>query len=57
MNSAEAWSQEPRQAPTGGGEASVISAVRDDLRAPQAVVEGTARGTGQEFFRFLSKRT
>src|SRR5216683_5378010 len=29
------------------------SAVRDDLRALRAVVEGTARGTGQEFFRSL----
>ncbi len=52
-NSAGPPSQEPRQAPTGAGEASVFSAVRDDLRALQAVVEGTARGTGQEFFRSL----
>jgi PAS domain S-box-containing protein len=29
------------------------SAVQDDLRALRAVVEGTARGTGQEFFRSL----
>jgi PAS domain S-box-containing protein len=29
------------------------SAARDDLGALQAVVEGTARGTGQEFFRSL----
>jgi PAS domain S-box-containing protein len=41
------------RAPNGAGEASVISAVRDDLRALQAVVEGTADGTGQEFFRSL----
>src|SRR5438045_2512087 len=41
------------QAPTGAGKASVTSAVRDDLRALHAVVEGTARGTGQEFFRSL----
>jgi formate hydrogenlyase transcriptional activator len=42
--------QEPRRAPN---EATVISSVRDDLRALQAVVEGTARGTGQEFFESL----
>jgi PAS domain S-box-containing protein len=53
QNSAGALSQERRQAPTGAGEASVISAVSDDLRALEAVVEGTAHGTGQEFFRSL----
>jgi formate hydrogenlyase transcriptional activator len=36
-----------------GDDASVSSEVRDDLRALQAVVEGTARGTGQEFFQSL----
>ena len=41
------------QAPIGPGEASAASAVRDDLRALHAVVEGTAGGTGQEFFRCL----
>ncbi len=30
-----------------------MRAVRDDLRALHAVVEGTARGTGQEFFQSL----
>ena len=35
------------------GEASVASTVREDLRALRAVVEGTARGTGQEFFQSL----
>jgi PAS domain S-box-containing protein len=45
--------QGSRQALTGPGEASAISAVRDDLRALHAVVEGTARRTGQEFFRSL----
>src|SRR5512144_1416591 len=45
--------QQPCEAPTDAGEASVISAVRDDLRVLQEVVEGTARGTGQEFFRSL----
>jgi PAS domain S-box-containing protein len=34
-------------------EARVATTVRDDLRALQAVVEGTAHGTGQEFFRSL----
>src|SRR5215831_7429946 len=46
-------SQGPRQAPTGGGEASAASVVPDDLHALRAVVEGTAGGTGQEFFRSL----
>jgi formate hydrogenlyase transcriptional activator len=45
--------QEPYWAPTGADEASVGSAVRDDLRALQEVVEGTAYGTGEEFFRSL----
>jgi formate hydrogenlyase transcriptional activator len=53
LNSAGTSNQEPRQAPAGAGEAPVSSAVGDDLRALQAVVEGTARGTGQEFFRSL----
>ena len=52
-DSASSSSQQPRQEPTGPAEASVIAVVRDDLRALQAVVEGTARGTGQEFFRSL----
>src|SRR5262245_13175952 len=52
-NPAGALIQEPRQARTGAGEASAIAAVRDDLRALHAVVEGTARGTGQEFFQSL----
>src|SRR5262249_39007616 len=51
-DSAESLIGEPGQAPAGGGEAAV-SAVRDDLRALHAVVEGTARRTGQEFFRPL----
>src|SRR5262249_14127733 len=53
LNPAGALIQEPRQARTGAGEASAIAAVRDDLRALHAVVEGTARGTGQEFFQSL----
>src|SRR5260370_19759389 len=43
----------PRGAAAGAGKASSASAVRDDLRALRAVVEGTARGTGQEFFQSL----
>src|SRR4051812_40874169 len=53
LNSAGAVSWEPRPAPNGTGEAPATSAVRGDLRALEAVVEGTARGTGQEFFRSL----
>src|SRR5262249_1940613 len=45
--------QGPRQAPTDAGEASAVSVVPDDLHALRAVVEGTAAGTGQEFFRSL----
>src|SRR5262245_45649960 len=52
-NSNGCLGQEPPQMPTGTGEASVISAARSDLQALEAVVEGTARGTGQEFFRSL----
>ena len=47
--------QGPRQALTGADEVSAISAVRDDLRALQAVVEGTARRTGQDFFQSLGR--
>jgi formate hydrogenlyase transcriptional activator len=32
------------------------SGVRDDLRALRDIVEGTARGTGEEFFRSLVRR-
>src|SRR5262249_34903497 len=45
--------QGPRRAPAGAGEASAASAVPDDLHALRAVVEGTAAGVGQEFFRSL----
>jgi hypothetical protein len=34
-------------------EGSDVPPVRDDLRALRDIVEGTARGTGQEFFRSL----
>jgi PAS domain S-box-containing protein len=37
----------------GPHEAPAASALSDDLRALHAVVEGTARGTGQEFFQSL----
>src|SRR5262245_40307694 len=52
-NSPGSLLQEPRQAPTGVGETSGASAVPDDLHALRAVVEGTAAGVGQEFFRSL----
>jgi PAS domain S-box-containing protein len=42
---------QPRQAPAGAGERSAVSVVPDDLHTLRAVVEGTAGGTGQEFFR------
>src|SRR5262245_40880524 len=44
---------EPPQAPSGVSETSAASVVPDDLDALRAVVEGTAGGTGQEFFRSL----
>src|SRR5436190_19796553 len=52
-NSTGLLKRKARRAPTGDGGGSSASAVRDDLRALRAVVEGTARGTGQEFFRSL----
>jgi formate hydrogenlyase transcriptional activator len=45
--------QESHWSPTGTAEASATSEVCADLRALQEVVEGTASGTGQEFFRSL----
>src|SRR5262245_56758042 len=45
--------QQPRPAPNGGGETPAAPVVPDDLHALRAVVEGTAGGTGQEFFRSL----
>jgi PAS domain S-box-containing protein len=53
LNSARSATQEPVLPTAGAGDASVISAVRDDLRVLRAVVEGTASGTGEEFFRSL----
>lgn len=52
-NVAGALSLGPRHAPTGAEEASVISAARSHLSALEAVVQGTACGTGEEFFRSL----
>src|SRR5262245_47458508 len=43
---------EPK-APAGAGGGPVVHAGRDDLHALRAVVEGTAAGTGREFFRSL----
>jgi PAS domain S-box-containing protein len=51
--SSESLLEHPLQAPAGAGERSVVSVVPDDLHALRAVVEGTAGGTGQEFFRSL----
>jgi PAS domain S-box-containing protein len=45
--------EEPRQAVAGGDIVSPMADVGDNLRALQAVVEGTVRGTGREFFRSL----
>src|SRR5260370_22660194 len=42
-----------RRGSAGAREKSSVSAARDELRALRAVVEGTARGTGQEFFQSL----
>jgi PAS domain S-box-containing protein len=45
---------DPLPAESGTGEASAAPpAISDDLRALHAVVEGTAEGTGQEFFHSL----
>jgi formate hydrogenlyase transcriptional activator len=52
-NAAGSLIEEPCETPTSPGPASAVSAAGDDLRALQAVVEGTAAGTGQEFFHSL----
>ena len=52
-NSAGLLVQERHEALDEGIEASACGTLQDDLRALQAVVEGTARGTGQEFFQSL----
>src|SRR5262249_34197851 len=45
--------REVPEAATGRGQASADSELPDDLRALREVVEGTAAGIGQEFFRSL----
>src|SRR6266851_8139873 len=52
-NSAGLLKRSSRRRLAGAREKSSASAVHDDLRALRAVVEGTARGTGQEFFQSL----
>src|SRR5262245_15083060 len=52
-NSPGSLFQEPRRAPNSSGETAAASTVPDDLHALRAVVEGTAAGIGQEFFRSL----
>src|SRR6476661_2490805 len=51
--SAGSVTQESPQAAIDSGEGSAASALPDDLHALRAVVEGTAAGIGQEFFRSL----
>src|SRR3954454_12327134 len=53
LNATRSAGLDPHSRANGAGEASVASELREDLRALQAVVEGTARGTGQEFFQSL----
>jgi formate hydrogenlyase transcriptional activator len=52
-HASESLLQEPLEAPAGAGEASAAPTVPEDLRALHAAVEGTAAGTGQEFFHSL----
>src|SRR5437879_4326673 len=52
-SSAGLLKQSKRRGTAETGNGPTGSAVRDDLRALRAVVEGTARGTGQEFFQSL----
>ena len=39
--------------PARGGEGGAANALEDDVGALHAIVEGTARGTGEDFFRSL----
>jgi hypothetical protein len=50
-NAGASFVTEPPEAVIGVESASAVSVVPDDLHALRAVVEGTAGGTGQEFFR------
>ena len=52
-NAAGVMTQGKHQAPVGAADASAASVVPDDLHALREVVEGTAAGIGQEFFRSL----
>jgi PAS domain S-box-containing protein len=52
-STAGALLREPREASADAAETVAASQVRDDLGALRAVVEGTAGGTGQEFFQSL----
>src|SRR5262245_60833073 len=52
-DSAGSVSQASHRSATDSGEVSAAPAVPDDLHALRAVVEGTAAGIGQEFFRSL----
>jgi len=51
--SATVTNAEPSQEPTEASNELPASSAPGDLRALRAVVEGTARGTGQEFFQSL----
>src|SRR5260370_42571636 len=53
MNTVEPVTREPSQATTAAGRRAADNVPGDDLRALHALVEGTARGTGQEFFQSL----
>src|SRR5262245_64497222 len=53
LNSAEMMNPNPILQPALKGKEDASAPLRDDLRALRAVVEGTARGTGKEFFKSL----
>jgi PAS domain S-box-containing protein len=53
LNSAELMNPNPTLEPASKCKEDASAPLRDDLRALRAVVEGTARGTGQEFFQSL----
>lgn len=53
LNSAALMNPNPTLEPASNGKEPTSSPLRDDLRALRAVVEGTAHGTGREFFRSL----
>src|SRR5260370_13749747 len=53
LTSAGLLKQKTRRGRASAGRGAAGSAARDDLRALRGVVEGTAGGTGQEFFQSL----